>query len=125
MKEAAKSIHSVDEYIRQFPSETQKKLSAIRDAIRSTAPQATESISYRMPAYKMKRYIIFFAGFEKHIGIYPLPSGIRAFAKELGIYNIGKGSVQIPLEGKIPLALIKKIVRYRIKEEEKSPRRRR
>jgi len=108
---------SVDEYINSFPPETQKILSQIRDIIKIEAPKALESISYGMPAYKLNgKPLIYFAGYEKHIGLYATPTGHDAFKEEFSRYKIGKGSVQFPLSEPMPLDLIKKVTGFRVKE---------
>jgi uncharacterized protein YdhG (YjbR/CyaY superfamily) len=111
------TITTVDEYIASFPPSTQKLLKQIRSTIKKAAPDAIESISYGMPAYKINgKPLVYFAGYEKHIGFYATPSGHKAFAKELSKYKQGKGSVQFPINEKLPLALIEKIVQFRLKE---------
>lgn len=108
---------AVQEYISRFPPETRKALSRIRKAVRESAPDALETIGYGMPAYKGRKYIVFFAGFENHIGLYPLPAGMKAFSRELAGYKTGKGSVQFPLDKPMPLGLVKKIVKFRVKAD--------
>lgn len=108
---------NVEEYILQFPSETQNILHELRQLIKSAAPEAVESISYGMPAYKtFKKPLVYFAGYEKHIGLYATPSGHSEFAEELSKYKQGKGSVQFPLDQPIPFDLIRRIVEFRVKE---------
>ncbi len=108
---------TVEEYIRSFPSETQKLLYQLRDTIRQNAPEAIESINYRMPAYKTNgRPLVYFAGYEKHIGFYATPTGHSQFAKELSVYKQGKGSVQFPIDKPLPIDLIARIVKFRVKE---------
>ncbi|HMQ69618.1 MAG TPA: DUF1801 domain-containing protein [Ignavibacteria bacterium] len=107
---------NIDEYIKSFPKDIQSILRQIRDAIKKTAPAAEETISYNMPAFKMKKVLVYFAAYKNHIGFYALPSGNKAFQKELSKYKTGKGSIQFPLKEKIPFGLIKKIVEFRIKE---------
>ncbi len=110
-----KVFATVDEYIADFPTEIQSELKAIRAKIISTAPQAVESISYGMPAYKYKgKPMVYFGGFQKHIGFYATPTGHEAFKKELSKYKQGKGSVQFPLTEAMPLDLIGEIVLFRI-----------
>lgn len=106
----------VDEYIARFPSGTKKLLRQMRSAIRKTAPGAEEVISYQMPAYKLNGMLVFFAGYEHHIGFYPSGSGIAAFKKELSVYKGAKGSVQFPLDKPLPLQLITRIVKLRVAE---------
>ncbi len=111
---------NVDEYITGFPKGIQKVLKQIRLAIRKAAPDADESISYAMPAYKLHgKPLVYFAGYEHHIGFYATPTGHAEFAKELAKYKQGKGSVQFPLDEPMPLDLIKRIVVFRKKENEK------
>ncbi|HEY4156360.1 MAG TPA: DUF1801 domain-containing protein [Puia sp.] len=106
----------VDQYIAGFPKETQKLLQEIRMTIRQVAPDAEEGISYQMPAYKDHGILVYFAGYKNHIGFYPTASGIAAFRKELSAYKGAKGSVQFPLDKPLPLALISKILAFRLKE---------
>lgn len=112
------SIATVDDYIAGFPPLVKKLLSAIRKTIKSAAPKAEELISYQMPAYKYKGVLVYFAAFEKHIGFYATPTGHSAFKKELSQYKTGKGSVQFPYTEPLPLDLVKRIVQFRVKENE-------
>ena len=105
---------SVDEYIMGFPKETQKKLEQVRTAVKKLAPTAEEVISYGMPAFKLNGMLVFYAGYENHIGFYPTPSGIEAFKKELSVYKNAKGSVQFPLDKPLPMTLINNMVKFRI-----------
>jgi uncharacterized protein YdhG (YjbR/CyaY superfamily) len=108
---------TVDEYIKAFPKITQVLLKQVREVIKETAPEAEEFIGYGMPAYKLnKKPLVYFAGYEKHIGFYATPNGHEKFVKEFSKYKQGKGSVQFPIDEPIPLALIKKVVVFRVKE---------
>lgn len=107
---------TIDEYISTFPQHVQEKLQVLRETIRKAAPTATEAISYQMPTYKLNGNLVHFAGYEKHIGLYPAPSGITAFESELAPYRHAKGSVQFPLHEPLPLELITKIVTFRVKQ---------
>jgi uncharacterized protein YdhG (YjbR/CyaY superfamily) len=120
MKKAAAAPRTVDEYIQSFPAKVQEKLRELRETIRGQAPQAVEKVSYRMPAYYLKGYFLFFAGFAKHIGFYPLPSAIKKFKKDLTNYKTAKGSVQFPINEPLPIDLIKKIVKFRVAEKMKA-----
>lgn len=112
-----KKFKTIDEHIQTFPKNVQVVLEKIRKTIQDTAPEAVEAISYNMPAFKLNgKVLVYFAGWEKHIGFYALPSGNKAFAKELEKYKVGKGSIQFSLDEPIPYDLIKKIVEFRIKE---------
>ena len=110
-------MKNVDEYIACFPREIQKILTRIRNIILEYAPDAVESIAYKMPAYKtFGKTLIYFAGFKNHIGIYATPSGHIEFANELAKFKHGKGSVQFPLDKPIPYDLIRMIVEFRVEE---------
>jgi uncharacterized protein YdhG (YjbR/CyaY superfamily) len=111
------SIGTVDKYIEQFPKEVQKTLRKIRAVIKRAAPNSTERISYQMPTYTMNRNLVHFAGYKKHIGFYPTPSGISAFRKQLALYEGAKGTVRFPIDRPIPFDLIARIVRYRVEED--------
>ncbi len=105
---------NVNEYISTFPKEVQNVLEQVRQTIKKAAPAAAESISYAMPAYKLNdKPLVYFAGYENHIGLYATPSGHKAFEKELSKYKQGKGSVQFPLNEPMPLDLITRIVKFR------------
>jgi uncharacterized protein YdhG (YjbR/CyaY superfamily) len=115
-------IKNVDEYIAGFDDETRLRLEQLRQAIKKAAPAAEESISYMMTAYKyLGKPLVYFAGYQNHIGFYATPTGHDAFKKELSVYKQGKGSVQFPLNEPLPISLINKIVKFRVKEnQEKS-----
>lgn len=111
---------SIEEYISNFPKETQLLLEEVRNTIKNTAPEAEESISYGMPVYKLyKKPLVYFAGYGNHIGFYATPTGHAEFAKELSKYKQGKGSVQFPINEPLPLELIKRIVQFRVEENRK------
>ncbi|SMO39919.1 iron chaperone [Solitalea koreensis] len=107
----------VNEYIASFPVETQQRLEQMRAIIQEAAPQAKEVISYSMPAFKLNKMLVYFAGYKNHIGFYPTSSGISAFKQELSIYKNAKGSVQFPLDQPLPVDLIARIVKFRIDED--------
>lgn len=111
-----KLTQNIDEYIADFPKETQLILEQIRATIRKSASEAEETISYRMPAYKQNGVLVYFAACKNHIGFYPTASGIANFKAELSGYKSSKGAVQFPIENPIPLDLIAKIVQFRVKE---------
>ena len=116
MKEQKKTVADIGKYITGFPKETQKLLEQVRDAIRKAAPKAGETISYGIPTFTLNGNLVHFAGYKNHIGFYPAPSGIKAFEKELSTYEGAKGSVKFPIDKAMPLALISKIVKFRVKE---------
>lgn len=109
-----KSMSDVHAYINQFEGEVKNRLIRMRELIQAEAPKAEESISYGMPTYKLhKKPLVYFAGYEKHIGFYATPNGHEAFAEEFAKYKQGKGSVQFPHDQPLPLDLIKRVVTYR------------
>ena len=111
------AAENVDEYIAGFPEDVQKVLKKIRSTIKTTAPNAAESISYQIPAYKLDgEVLIYFAGFAKHVSIYPAPREAKEFKKELATYKGGKGTVQFPLGEKIDYDLIARIVKFKIEK---------
>lgn len=112
------TIISVDDYIHSFPKEIQEILHKIRTAARKAAPTALEKISYGMPTLYLNGNLVHFAAYKNHIGLYPSPSGIVAFKKELSPYEGAKGSVRFSLNKPIPYTLISKIVKHRVKENE-------
>jgi uncharacterized protein YdhG (YjbR/CyaY superfamily) len=106
----------VNEYIAGFPKEVQVLLQTIRATIKKAAPNAVETISYQMPAYKYYGMLTYFAGYKNHIGFYPGAGGIAAFKKELSVYKGAKGSVQFPHDRPLPLGLVGKIVKFRVEQ---------
>ncbi len=107
---------TTDRYFAKFPPPVRKVLQQMRAAIKRAAPQAKEKISYGMPAYELNGNLVYFAGYERHIGFYATPTGHAAFAKDLARYKKGKGSVQFPLDEPLPLKLIEKMVKFRVEE---------
>ncbi len=108
---------SVDEYIAGFPEAIGQLLQQIRQTVREAAPEAVETIKYAMPTFTLHGgNLVHFAAFTHHIGFYPTPSGIEAFEAALSGYKGAKGSVQFPLDQPLPLALIRQIVHFRVKE---------
>jgi uncharacterized protein YdhG (YjbR/CyaY superfamily) len=107
---------TIDEYISSFPKNIQKMLGDVRSVIRKIAPDSVEAISYGIPTFKLNGNLVHFAAFKNHIGFYPTPNGIEEFEKELSVYKQGKGSVQFPVDKPLPLDLISKIVKYRVKK---------
>lgn len=112
-----KEIKTVDAYISGFPHEVQLLLRKVRAIILEKAPDAGESITYGMPAYKIfGKPLVYFAGFKNHIGFYATPTGHSRFTTELSPYKQGKGSVQFPLNKPVPFDLIGRIVEFRVAE---------
>jgi len=107
---------TIDAYIATFPQETQAALQAIRALIHRTAPGTGEGISYNMAAfYQQGKHLVYLAAFKQHIGLYSVPTGEAAFEKAFSKYKTGKGSIQFPLSEPMPLKLIEKILRYKLK----------
>jgi len=118
-----KQFRTIDEYIEASPKDVQGILQRLRLTIRKAAPEAAETISYQMPTFKLNgKGLVYFAAFKNHIGFYPIPSGIEAFEKELSRYKQGKGSVQFPIDKPIPYDLVRRIVRFRAKENQERKR---
>lgn len=113
-------MNSIPEYISQFPESTQIILNKLYHLVKSLAPESEESISYAMPAFKLQnKPLIYFAGYEHHIGVYATPSAHTHFDKQLSRYKQGKGSVQFPLDKPIPYDLIENIIQFKIQELQK------
>lgn len=113
MKNTAPDINT---YIADFPENVQAILQQVRATIHKAAPEATEDIRYAIPTFVLNGNLVHFAAFKSHIGFYPTPTGIEEFEKELSVYKQGKGSVQFPLDQPMPLDLITRIVKYRVKQ---------
>jgi uncharacterized protein YdhG (YjbR/CyaY superfamily) len=107
---------SIIEYIDAAPKEAQKKLREMHACIQKSAPGATQSLKWGMPAFSYRRILVTFAAHKTHIGFYPTPSAVSAFAKDLSKFTTAKGSIQFPLEKPLPLSLIGKITAFRVQE---------
>jgi len=113
----AKTPTTTDEYIKAAPKDAWDALKQVRQLVREVSPEAVESISYQMPAFKLHgRVLVYFAGHTHHIGLYPAP--VEAFAKEFARYETSKGTVRFPLDKPMPVALIRRVVRYMAREVE-------
>ena len=113
-------FQSIDHYHSFFTQEIKSKIEELRQAIKSAAPKSVEVISYNMPAFKMNKVLVYYAVAKNHIGFYPTPGPIIAFAKELSGYQTSKGAIQFPINEKLPLPLIKKIVKFRVLQDQES-----
>ena len=110
-------VEDIDSYIGSRPDHVREKLGELRQIIRSAAPKAEEVISYRMPAFKLNGIVVYFAACKNHIGFYPTGSGITAFEKKLTGYSYSKGAIQFPLDKPLPIGLIKRIVKFRLRQD--------
>jgi len=115
---ARTEIKSVDEYIASQPEGVQSILSSVRSAIRKAVPSAEESISYKIPTYKLEgRPVLYFAGWKQHYSLYPASDGVvAAFKNDLAPYAVVKGTIRFPLSAPVPVRLIEKIARLRARE---------
>lgn len=107
---------TINGFIETAPKEVQMKLKQMRATIKKASPGAIESLKWSMPAFSYKRILVTFAAFKHHIGFYPTPSAVKAFAKDLKGYKTARGSIQFPLDKPLPLTLISKIAKFRAKE---------
>ncbi len=107
---------SIDAYIALQPAAHRATLEELRQLIRKAAPQAEETISYYIPAFRYKGMLVYFALAKKHIGFYPMPSAIAAFKKELGPFATSRGAVQLPLDAPLPAKLLRQMVKFRLAE---------
>jgi len=112
----ANKPNTVDEYIASFPKQIQVLLNQLREVIKKTAPKADEVISYSMPAYKQNGILVYFAANKNHIGFYPTASPIKIFKEDLSNFKTSKGAIQFPFDKPLPITLIKKIVKFKIKQ---------
>ena len=109
---------SVDAYIASAPQGIRAKLKELRAVIRKTAPAALECISYGMPYYGYKGRLAYFAFAKKHIGLYLTPPVIEEHRKELERYSTARATIRFPLDQKLPIALIQKLIRARMRKNE-------
>ena len=107
---------NIDEYIASFSPDVQAILEKIRSTIQDAAPGAQETISYRIPAFRLNGILVYFAAFKKHIGLYPPVRGDAGLEKAISAYAGEKGNLQFPLDHPIPYGLIKKIVKFKVKQ---------
>jgi uncharacterized protein YdhG (YjbR/CyaY superfamily) len=112
-----KKAKDIDAYISQFPAGVQAILQRVRTTISSAAPDAVETISYQMPAFRQHGVLVYFAAWKKHIGLYPPVFGDTVVEKAIARYAGPKGNLQFPLDEPMPVALIERIVRLRVKQD--------
>jgi uncharacterized protein YdhG (YjbR/CyaY superfamily) len=116
MKAKKPKPKTVDEYISALPKAAQKKLRELRACVRAAAPGAEEGLKWGMPAFSYKRILVTFAAFERHIGFYPTPAAVKAFAEELTGYVTSNTTVRFPLDKPLPLGLIRKMTKFRVRQ---------
>lgn len=118
----AKTTVTVDSYIAAFPEEVQKLLEKVRAVMKSAAPDATEGISYGVPTlYLEGKYLVYFAAFKHHIGVYPATTAAVEKVKGLPEYKVSKGTLKFPFDKPIPFDLIREFVVYRVEEHKQQP----
>lgn len=111
---------TIDEYIAGFPPDVQTILGQIRQTAREAAPNAEETIRYKMPTFMLRgRYLVYFGAYKKHIGFYPAPIGVEQFQDETAVYASGSGTLKFPLDQPIPFDLIARIIKFRVQENAK------
>ena len=115
MNGSRKSPKDMDEYIAGYPRDVQKLLQQVRRTIKKAAPGAVEAIKYQIPTFTLNGNLISFAAYKNHIGIYPAPRGVPEFAAELSDYAGEKSTLRLPLDQPIPVDLISRIVKFRVK----------
>ncbi len=114
---AKTNFQSIDEYIAACPPDSQAYLREIRNLIRSLVPDAKEKISYQIACFELNGMnLIHFAGWKKHISLYPVPAGDEAFESEVSQYVDGKGTVKFPLDEPLPMKLVKKIIKLHLSQ---------
>ena len=113
---ATTNFQTVDEYISSFPKEVQVALEKVRQTIKEVAPEAQEKISYQIPTFTLAGNLVYFGGFKNHIGLYRNSGALEAFKEELAPYVGAKSSLRFPLDKPLPIALIRKVVKYRVEE---------
>jgi uncharacterized protein YdhG (YjbR/CyaY superfamily) len=117
MKSGRKTFKNIDKYLSTISKDLRIKLQQIRETIHKAAPKGEEVISYNIPAFKQNNVLVYFAAFKDHIGFFPTSKPIVVFKKELSKYKTSKGTIQFPLDEPIPYSLIKKITKFRVKED--------
>jgi uncharacterized protein YdhG (YjbR/CyaY superfamily) len=118
MKKAGRGARTFEEYIARTPPKVRRLLKQLRATVRKAAPRAEEKISYRMPTFYLNGNLLHFAAYERHIGFYPTPSAIVEFASELKRYHTSKGAIQFPLDEPLPLGLVARIAKFRVRQNE-------
>jgi len=112
-----KDLSSIDQYISEADEKAKEMLRSLREIISEAAPGTTECISYGMPAFRLRRVVVYFAAFKNHVSLFPGASGVATFAEELKQWKCSKGTIQFPIGQPLPVELIQKIVAFRLEEE--------
>lgn len=112
----SRKFKTVDEYLSALPAKSRTMMKSLRGVIKKAAPEAEEMISYNMPAFKFNGMLVYYAAHKEHIGFYPFSSAIKAFEKDLSGYETSKGTIKFPLDQPIPVGLVNKIIKFRVKE---------
>ncbi|MEX2594884.1 MAG: DUF1801 domain-containing protein [Anditalea sp.] len=108
--------NNIDEYIAGFPKDAQKVLKQMRACLHEFAPGAEEALKWGVPTFSYHRILFTFAAFKHHISLYPTPSAVKSFAKDLSEYKTSSSTIQFPLDKPLPLSLIRKIAAFRVRE---------
>ncbi len=122
MNKSNLKFSNIDGYHSSFPAGIQKILEQLRLTIKQAAPKVTETISYGMPAFRQNKVLVYYAVYKHHIGFYPTSNPVVHFKQELEKYNTSKGAIQFPIDKPLPLTLIKKIVKFRVAEDNDNPK---
>ena len=117
-----KAAKNIDEYIADFPKETQAAMEKVRAAIKKAAPNAEEAIKYQIPTFVLNGNLIHFGGYKNHIGLYPGSKPVEEFKDQLSGYKLSKGTVQLPLDKPMPVGLIGKITKSCVKRNQEKTR---
>ena len=118
MKAKAAAKGGMDAYIQRHPKSVRDALNVLRATIQAAAPQAEATIRYQIPTFQHHGNLVHFAAWKTHLGFYPASSGIGQFAEELAPYETSRGTVKFPLDRPLPLRLITRMVKFRVKENE-------
>lgn len=105
---------TIDAYHAFFPPEIRQLLDRLREVIRQAMPDAQEMIRYNMPAFRQGKVSVYYAAYKKHIGFYPGSAPIKVFKETLAPYKTSKGAIQFPIDKPIPIALVKKIINFKL-----------
>lgn len=108
---------TIDAYISDFDASVQERMQALRTLIHACSPEITEKIAWGMPTFVLHGNLVHFAGAKRHLGFYPAPSAIAAFAEPLAAYKTSKGAVQFPYDRDMPWDLIRAMVMFRVNEQ--------